>query len=74
VRPSVARAVETSHPDRAVAIWEELAAEAVARTNTNAYEDAARYLECSAQIEARRDNLVAWHGRVLDLRERERRK
>jgi uncharacterized Zn finger protein len=74
VRPTVARAVEASHPDRAIGIWEELAAEAIARTSTGAYEEAARYLERSGQIEERRGNRAAWRQRVSALRERERRK
>jgi uncharacterized Zn finger protein len=74
LRPTVARAVEESHPDRAIGIWEELAAQAIARTNIGAYEDAARFLERSGQIEERRGNRAAWQNRVRDLRERERRK
>jgi uncharacterized Zn finger protein len=71
---TVARAVERSHPDRAIAIWEELAARAVARTNTEAYVEAARYLDSAGRLEARRGNLAAWRARVLELQARERRK
>jgi uncharacterized Zn finger protein len=71
---SVAHAVEESHPDRAIAIWEEMAARAIAQTNTDAYQEAARSLEQSGRIEARRDNLGAWRSRVLELQARERRK
>lgn len=71
---TVARAVERSHPERAIAIWEELAERAIARTNTEAYLEAARYLDSAGRIEERRGNLAAWRQRVLTLRERERRK
>jgi uncharacterized Zn finger protein len=71
---SVARAVERSHPERAIAIWDELAAGAIARTSTDAYLEAARYLERSGRIEERRGNLAAWRARVRDLQARERRK
>jgi uncharacterized Zn finger protein len=71
---SVARAVERSHPERAIAIWNELAARAIGRTNTEAYLEAARYLEHAGRIEERRGNLAAWRTRVLELQARERRK
>lgn len=71
---SVARAVERSHPERAIAIWDDLAARAIAQTNTNAYVEAARYLEHAGRIEERRGNLDAWRTRILDLQARERRK
>ena len=71
---AVARAVERSHPDRAIAIWEELAASAIGRTNTEAYREAARYLDIAGRIEERRGNLAAWRQRILDLQARERRK
>ena len=71
---AVARAVEESHPDRAIGIWEDLASRAVARTNTSAYEEAAGYLEHSARIEARHGNLDSWRERVQEVRARERRK
>ena len=71
---TVARAVERSHPERAIAIWEDLAARAIARTSPDAYVEAARYLDSVGRIEERRGNLATWRQRVLSLRERERRK
>ena len=71
---TVARAVERSHPDRAIAIWNDLAVGAIARTQTEAYREAARYLEQAGRIEERRGNLAAWRKRVLELQARERRK
>ena len=71
---SVARAVERSHPERAIAIWDDLAARAIAQTKTDAYLEGARYLEYAGRIEERRGNLAAWRTRILDLQARERRK
>ena len=71
---TVARAVERSHPERAIAIWDDLAARAIAQTNTEAYVEAARYLEYAGRIEERRGNLAVWRTRVLELQSRERRK
>jgi uncharacterized Zn finger protein len=71
---AVARAVERSHPDRAIAIWNELALRAIAQTNTNAYVEAARYLEHAGRIEERRGNLASWRTYVEELKARERRK
>jgi len=71
---AVARAVERSHPNRAIAIWNDLALRAIARTQTEAYLEAARYLESAGRIEERRGNLAAWRTRVLELQARERRK
>jgi uncharacterized Zn finger protein len=71
---AVARAVERSHPDRAIAIWNELALRAIAQTNTSAYVEAARYLEHAGRIEERRGNLASWRTYVEELKARERRK
>ena len=71
---AVARAVERSHPDRAIAIWNELALRAIAQTNTSAYVEAARYLEHVGRIEERRGNLASWRTYVEELKARERRK
>jgi uncharacterized Zn finger protein len=71
---SVARAVERSHPDRAIAIWDDLAARAIAQTKTDAYLEGARYLENAGRIEERRGSLAAWRARILELQARERRK
>lgn len=64
----VAREVASSHPDEAVAIWDELAAEQIARGNRRAYEGALQYLRPMRDLLTRLGRRDEWETYLADLR------
>jgi uncharacterized Zn finger protein len=70
----VADAVADTHPDRAVAIYRELAEGLIAQTKPAAYESAAGYLRKLRDLLTRIGRAAEWEGILAHLREEHRRK
>ena len=70
----VARAVAADYPERAVAIWRQLADAEIARTNVGAYETAAGYLREIGRVRAQQGRLDDWRRELATLRQEQRRK
>ncbi len=65
---SVATAVASHAPDRAVAIWKVLAEQAIARVKPSAYHEAARYLRKAAKVMIREKKETDWEQYLAGLR------
>jgi uncharacterized Zn finger protein len=70
----VAEAVEGTYPDRAVAIWKQLAEQQIALTKPKAYEEAARYLRKVHRVLKQLGKEPDWQGYLVALRRANERK
>lgn len=64
----VAAEVATTHPDRAIEIWQQFAAEAIDRKNRGAYEEALRYLRPIRDLLTKLGRRDEWESCLADLR------
>ena len=71
---SIAEAVEGTYPDRAVAIWKQLAEQQIALTKPKAYEEAARYLRKVHRVLKQLGKEPAWQDYLAALRRANERK
>lgn len=71
---SIADAVQTYAPERAVAIWKDMAERLIARVKPSAYQEAARYLRKAAEVMRRKQRLKEWEKYLRRLREEHIRK
>jgi uncharacterized Zn finger protein len=65
---SVAQAIQGTYPERAVAIWKNLAEKQIALTKPSAYETAAHYLKKLRDLLFLLNRLEQWRAYLLDLR------
>lgn len=70
----VSEAVAEAYPERAVAIWRQLAEAQIAQTNPRAYEEAAVYLRSIGRVRARQGRTEDWRQYLGQLRQAHRRK
>jgi uncharacterized Zn finger protein len=70
----VADAVVKAYPERAAAIWQQLAEAHIAQTNPAAYQEAALFLRKLRRVWARQGTEAAWRAYVAELRSANRRK
>lgn len=70
----VAEAVAATHPDRAIAIWKQLAEAQIAQTSPRSYETAAAYLRKLKRLLERARRMDEWRRYVAALREANKRK
>ena len=70
----VAEAVKSAHPDRAIAIWKEAAAEQIARVEVRGYEAAVPYLREIKSAFNRTDRDQEWEEYLASLRQQNRRR
>ena len=70
----VADAIVKRYPERAAAIWQQLAAAQVALTNTGAYEEAARFLRKLRRTYTTPEQIALWEQYVQELRTANKRK
>ncbi len=70
----VADAVADAHPDRAVAIWKELAEGQIAQTQTKAYEVAAGHLRKIRLVLQKLDREKEWESYLAEVRQTNARK
>ena len=70
----VADAVATSHPDRALALYQSVIEADVARTSPSAYESALPYLRKVRDLLHKQKRAADWTAYLASLRERHRRK
>jgi uncharacterized Zn finger protein len=71
---SVATAIATYAPDRAVAIWKDLAEQQIARVKPSAYHEAAGYLRKAAKVMIREKREAEWTQYLTGLRKEHFRK
>ena len=71
---SIAGAVQTYAPERAVAIWKDMAERLIARVKPSAYQEAAKYLRKVAEVMRREQKLKEWERYLRRLREEHIRK
>ena len=71
---AVAKAVEETHPDVALAIWQEIAEELIAQVKPRAYLEAAPYLKMMKQLYSRNDRSAEWNAYLQALRTRHKAK
>ena len=71
---TVASAVQTHAPDRAVEIWQKLAESLINQVKPSAYEEAARYLRKASKVMSAGNKLDEWRQYLLKLRETHKRK
>ncbi len=70
----VATAITTYSPDRAVAIWKDLAEQEIARVKPSAYHEAAGYLRKAAKVMIREKREAEWAQYLAGLRKEHFRK
>jgi uncharacterized Zn finger protein len=73
-KDTVATAIQGHAPDRAVAMWRELAEDQIAQVKPRAYEVAAGYLRKAASVMARQKKEKEWNQYLGDLKEKHARK
>ena len=71
---SIAAAVETYAPDRAVAIWKKMAERLIAQVRPSAYREAATYLRKAAKVMNREKKTAEWEMYLQTLRQEHHRK
>jgi uncharacterized Zn finger protein len=71
---AVADAIARAYPERAAAIWQELAEARIAQTGPAAYEEAALFLRKLQRVWAEHGKAAAWRGYIEDLRAANKRK
>ena len=71
---SIAGAVQTYAPERAVTIWKDIAERLIARVKPRAYQEASRYLRKAAEVMRREQKLKEWERYLRRLREEHIRK
>ncbi len=71
---NIAEAVVETYPDRAVAIWKQLAEKQIAQTKPKAYEEAARYLRKVHRILKQLEKEQDWQRYLATLRKANERK
>ena len=71
---SVASAVQVHSPDRAVAIWKDLAEWQIAKVKPSAYQEAARYLRKASKVMQLEKKSAEWKSYLGALRETHARK
>jgi len=71
---NVATAIATYAPDRAVAIWKDLAEQEIARVKPSAYHEAAGYLRKAAKVMIREKREAEWTQYLTGLRKEHFRK
>lgn len=71
---NVATAIATYAPDRAVAIWKDLAEQEIARVKPSAYHEAAGYLRKAAKVMIREQREAEWTQYLTGLRKEHFRK
>ena len=70
----VAEAVKTHAPDRAVAIWQQMAEQWIAQVKPKAYQQAGGYLRKAAGVMEKKGNQKQWQKYLQNLREKHARK
>ncbi len=70
----VADAVAATHPDRAIALYQQIIEEHIARTSPSAYESARPYLRKLRDLLQRQDREAEWSRYLAQLRDANRRK
>ena len=65
----VARAVVDTHPDRAVAIWKQMAEDSIAQANKSAYQTAGAYLRQVHRLLTHMEKEKEWQAYVAELRQ-----
>lgn len=70
----IAEAVMEAYPDRAVAIWKQLAERQIALTKPKAYEEAAGYLRKALRVQKQLGKEQEWLGYLASLRRANERK
>ncbi len=70
----VADAVVQAYPERAAAIWQQLAEARIAQTSPAAYQEAALFLRKLWRVRARQGQEAAWRAYLAELRAANRRK
>ncbi len=71
---SIAKAVQSYAPDRAVAIWKGLAERLIAQVKPSAYREAAKYLRKAGRLMTGQKKQEEWRQYLQDLREKHARK
>ena len=71
---SVAEAISTYAPDRAVAIWKNMAERQIARVKPSAYREAVRYLRKAAKVMIREKKQREWEAYIKATKEQHFRK
>ena len=70
----IAQAVVEAYPDRAIAMWKEIAETQIAQTNVQAYETAASYLRKIQAVLKKRKKEQEWKAYLATLRQANLRK
>ena len=70
----IATAVQTHAPDRAVAIWKQMAEKLIAQTKPKAYEEAVQYLRKAGAVMANQKKKTNWSQYLQALRQEHARK
>ncbi|MFH1037153.1 MAG: SWIM zinc finger family protein [PVC group bacterium] len=70
----IARAVQETHPDNAIAIWKELASREIAQVKPAAYQAAGGYLKKIRAVFERTQRTSEWIGYLSKLREQNNRR
>ena len=70
----VAEAIKSAHPERAIAIWKEIAEGQIARVQTSGYEEAAPYLRKIKNALTRAGRKQEWEVYLASLREENKRR
>jgi len=70
----VARAVAETQPERAVAIWKQMAEDSIAQANKNAYQTASAYLRQVHRLLKQMGKEKEWQAYVAELRQANARK
>ena len=66
---AIATAVESYAPDRAVAIWKNMAEGLISQVKPSAYQEAAKYLRKAAKVILREKKTAEWESYLKGLRE-----
>jgi uncharacterized Zn finger protein len=66
---TVARALADTHPERAVAIWKQMAEDSIAQANKNAYQTAGVYLRQVHRLLKQMGKEKEWQAYVAELRQ-----
>ncbi len=74
LKDDVATAIADEYPDKAIAIWKELAENQIAMTNVSAYSVGAGYLRKAQKILKQNDRDDGWDAYLQGLKESHRRK
>ena len=70
----VAEAIASTHPDRAVVIWKDLAETEIARVKPRGYREAVPYLRQVRDVLTRSGREGEWQGYLAALRQQNRRR